>query len=280
MKTAIKLALVGATLISTSAFANTLLPATTSVGQTGSDLILFVSDLTTGSYFAYDTGVSLDTVESIAGVAAAVTANGGVISQTAATGTLAYNGAGLNLGSVASFLASTAAGDNVQWAIDAGDAHTTSTNTIGGNRLLVSSALSAPSWAGSVTNAGAKAGVANLNSLIGAWNTAASGADTSTAAGWGKGTYGVIAQSGFIGSNPDSGAAVGSAEALFIASNGVTGGTSTANIQATSGTFTLNKNGTLTYNSGSTVVTPIPGAMWLLGSGLFGLVGVSRRRRV
>ena len=280
MKTAIKLALVGAALVSTSAFANTLLPANTSVGQTGSDLILFVSDLTTGSYFAYDTGVSLDTVESISGVAAAVTANGGVISQTAATGTLAFNGSTLNLGSVASFLAGTAAGDNVQWALDAADSKTNSTTTIGGNRLLVSSSLTAPSWAGTASNSVVKGGASNVNSLIGAWNNAigSTNADTSTLAGWGTGTYGNIAKSGFIGANPDSGAAIGSAQTLFLASNGASGGTTVANIQATSGTFTLNKNGTLSY-SGGTVVTPIPGAMWLLGSGLFGLVGVSRRRR-
>ena len=283
MKTAIKLALVGATLLSTTAFANTLRSTTaTTGGAVGSDLILFVSDLTTGSYFAYDTGVTLDTVQTTAASAAATTANGSTpISQTSSNGTLAFNGAGLNLGSVASFIASTASTDNVQWAIDAGDGKNTATTSTsaGYNRLLISSSLSQPSWA-NTGNTSIKSGVANLTGLIGAWN-AQGNVDTSTTAGWGVGSYGNFGPHGFIGANPDSGAAIGSAQSLFLSFNTVNGGGSNpSSIEATSGTFTLNSNGSLTYTPSSTVVTPIPGAMWLLGSGLFGLVGVSRRRRV
>ncbi|MEO8133735.1 MAG: VPLPA-CTERM sorting domain-containing protein, partial [Betaproteobacteria bacterium] len=43
------------------------------------------------------------------------------------------------------------------------------------------------------------------------------------------------------------------------------------------GTWSLASNGTLTWNATAAVV-PVPAAVWLLGSGLLGLVGVGRRR--
>jgi hypothetical protein len=43
------------------------------------------------------------------------------------------------------------------------------------------------------------------------------------------------------------------------------------------GTWSLGNDGTLTWNTAAAVV-PVPAAIWLLGSGLLGLVGVGRRR--
>lgn len=44
------------------------------------------------------------------------------------------------------------------------------------------------------------------------------------------------------------------------------------------GTWSLASNGTLTWNAAQVGAVPIPAAVWLLGSGLFGLIGVARRR--
>lgn len=68
----------------------------------------------------------------------------------------------------------------------------------------------------------------------------------------------------------------GSTEQLF----GFTGNGSTGALQSyILGSATLSNSGVLTITgNGSTV--PVPGAVWLLGSGLLGLIGVSRRRAV
>jgi hypothetical protein len=45
------------------------------------------------------------------------------------------------------------------------------------------------------------------------------------------------------------------------------------------GIWTLSANGTATYTLASASPVPVPAAIWLFGSGLLGLVGVSRRKR-
>ncbi len=290
MKTAIKLALAASVLASSASFANTLLATTTSTGgQTGNDLILFVTDQTTNNGFAYDTGVTLDSVAKISDVATAVTGNGGTtFADVGGTGSSlsfgssstfsAFNsGAGATL--LSNFLSSITAGDTVVWALNAGDGKTNSTSTIGGNRLIVS-ATAQPSWTGTLTNTGAKGGVSALNNLITAWNLANPSTAVSTSIGWGFGNSSAnSAPNGYYGTNVVSGAAVGTAQYLYLVANNASGGSTVAGVQATTGSFTLGSNGQLSFTAAASPQVPVPGAAWLLGSGLMGLVGISRRRR-
>jgi hypothetical protein len=68
---------------------------------------------------------------------------------------------------------------------------------------------------------------------------------------------------------------VGTASQLFGFTGNATSGTLNSYIL---GSATLAADGTLAINAGTAPV-PLPAAVWLFGSGLMGLVGVSRRRK-
>jgi hypothetical protein len=75
---------------------------------------------------------------------------------------------------------------------------------------------------------------------------------------------------------PDLAALGSSAVTLF----GLTGNAGTGQVQSyILGSASLAANGTLTFKGNSTSPVPLPAAVWLFGSGLMGLVGVSRRRK-
>jgi hypothetical protein len=75
----------------------------------------------------------------------------------------------------------------------------------------------------------------------------------------------------------DRATAIGSSIALY----GLTGNNTTGTVESyILGSAKLSSNGTLTLTGNSTTApVPLPAAVWLFGSGLMGLVGVSRRRK-
>ena len=74
-------------------------------------------------------------------------------------------------------------------------------------------------------------------------------------------------------------AALDQSQTFYMMSNTLNGrglGGNPATVD-TYGTFTLTANG-LQYAAAAPAATPIPAAVWLLGSAMVGLVGVARRR--
>lgn len=102
----------------------------------------------------------------------------------------------------------------------------------------------------------------------GAWTNGQSSAN-----GWGSATpNGVGAPVSFNGAGFENGAALGQAQSMYLFAT--TGG-DVANVYKAATTLTLGTNGVMTAYSS----VPVPGAVWLLGSGLMGLVGIGRRRK-
>jgi hypothetical protein len=81
----------------------------------------------------------------------------------------------------------------------------------------------------------------------------------------------------FGNTSDDRATAIGSSIALY----GLTGNNGTGTVESyILGSAKLGSDGTLTLTGNTTTApVPLPAAVWLFGSGLMGLVGVSRRRK-
>jgi len=180
---------------------------------------------------------------------------------------------------LASFLAAATAGTTVEWAVEGGkvavnQAWTSSdqyVTTVNGTtaQLALRSGTNTTNWSSGLTTTvniiDSNLATAANNSVF-ATSLAAGGLfDTSAAsniANWysnGTATY----QTG-----------VGSSTTLYGVAMGA--GETSAIVLASLGTVSLTSTG-LTFTTGSTSV-PLPAAVWLLGSGLLGLLGVGRRK--
>lgn len=115
----------------------------------------------------------------------------------------------------------------------------------------------------------------NLNGSSGSdgSNSAAANAATGFGVNWGGATS--FFSTGGVGQ---------SLEFFFMAGNGTLGSTNATAVRYgnTEGfsTWTLNADSSFTYMApGAVSPVPVPAAVWLFGSGLLGLVGISRRRK-
>lgn len=265
IKTAIKAVLAGAVFVSANSFA----------ALTTSDLNVYVYDSTINTSFAGSTGVSISSLLTTAQIAAAQAANrANPVSDStmlSAPTTLAAP-AGL-----AAFLSAHAA-DHLVWTIFAGDTATSIYAPGGGDHRYVFTSAS-----GSLLTPGATTTGGNINTALGAlaqWNYTITAGASSTTAGLGiGGNRGTDAlNKNFISTQYPAGNLVGSANYLyeFAASSGAS---TNSNVFLATSTITLNANGTFSLTSLQTTQAPLPAAVWLLGSGLMGLIGVGRRRR-
>jgi hypothetical protein len=286
MNTIVKLSVAGALALGyATAHAQIAQPASGS-----SDVILFaeIINTTTGNVvasYARDTGISINSILTTLQPQGTAVPSTGFTSLTLPTVNVTADA------NMSSFLALDAAGDSVEWAVQAGQyTGTTSTSNIGttGNARFLTTATTGISsilnkntgnltkWAnidGAVTqlnlnianqsgNPSTKSTFGTATASSGVWDATASGG---TVANWFS--NGPLTYPGTIGNE------LGANQELY----GVTGnGTSSVKgVQVYDlGALTLSSTGNLTNVSS----VPIPAAVWLFGSGLLGLAGVGRRK--
>ncbi|MGP8034618.1 MAG: VPLPA-CTERM sorting domain-containing protein [Steroidobacteraceae bacterium] len=170
--------------------------------------------------------------------------------------------------------------------------------TSGSNSLETTVATTVTSPGSGLTNTAISAAVSALNTSIGSISNGAntapgsplytdmcySGVNPCVGPTLGSQGYGFISKAGdkYGGNLPysASGTAGGASLEMFdLTQNGTKSGTSPTVSAAYAGVWALSSTGDLTYTVPSQTV-PLPAAAWLLGSGILGLAGIARRRRV
>jgi len=275
---------------SASAFADISLPGNTSATNGNGELTLIVWDKTTDTSYVRGLGTRLNDIATTA----AMQAN----DPSYTVGSTAFNiPVTINMAADAnltSFLAAAAPTDNIVWAV-MGGAIAGNTNVTGVKRYVTTDALAATAM--TITNAKITSNFSNLN----AWDTAFSGeiqsanggnttvgnmqSATMTTTSAGKFTNSMNSWAGGLPTGNLNTVALGSSANFYLLSSSSTsttnlgaGGSATAARVYQLAGLTLSSNGTLTSDPVGTV-TPIPAAIWLLGSGLAGLVGIGRRKQ-
>jgi hypothetical protein len=252
-----------------------------------SDLVLYVDALTSSGssagVYALDTGVSLSSLMPGPYVSGAAnsTAFAGISKTVSASPTLT------------SFLGSHP-GDSFGWTLEGGQynnpffssgspSSASNDNSVApGSALAIFTSQALTTAQPKVSTAGT---VALQDFLNGINNDISSGGltalKTATETASGTESLGAPNKYGFFG-GADLASVGSTAMTLFgFTGNGVNGGTLQSYIL---GSATLGADGTLQINpnsggGGTTSTVPLPAAVWLFGSGLMGLAGVSRRRK-
>ena len=242
-----------------------------------SSLVLLVADATGGKYYTQDLGVSLDAIltasQNSTGAQNKDTANGGtnvegVISASALNGIATSP-------NLTSFI--TAAGsDPLKWTILATN-QSGSGDALGTDgRLFAATSTTNNFFTQQVGSGDIFASSAAVSDLFNAVNNDLTNTNGSSAAvGYGKGTAGLGAPNSWITSTFANGAAIGTAQKLYVVG---TSGLNDGDVWQSTETLTLSALGVLTVSSTSSV--PVPAAFYLFGSGLMGLLGFGRRRNL
>jgi hypothetical protein len=273
MNLIVKSAVAGALALgATSAFAVGL-PSTNS-----SDVILYVDAITSGGtsagVYALDTGISLSSL-----------LPGPYV--TGAQNSTVFSAVGKTIGpsaTLTSFL-STYSADTIEWTLEGGQyTPTTPGGSASNANAETAGAALAAFTSPALTTAFPSVSTATTPNLVeflnGLQTDYENGLSSLTGTETGTGTETTAASEskyGFFG-GPDLAATGSTAITLFgFTGNGSKAGTLQSYVL---GSVTLGTDGTLTITgNGGGAPVPLPAAVWLFGSGLMGLVGVSRRRK-
>ncbi|MET0536132.1 MAG: VPLPA-CTERM sorting domain-containing protein [Steroidobacter sp.] len=229
------------------------------------ELTLFVRNETTGAVYARGLQVQLDSILT-QGAIQSGQYNAGVANQRSYL--LPDIGPDANL---ASFLGQAG---SFTWTIMAGDSTGTAA-TVGARRYVTSSQVDLTNGT-TVTNGNFQASYTNLRSVLETLNgilADTSGSSTASNGQWRQSDATPGSQAGdWFGVGPDNVNALGSIANFYMLANNAGGG---AVRVYQFEDVRLNLDGSLE----SVPTVPLPAAFWLLGTGLAGLAGVSRRRK-
>jgi len=276
MKTINKLLLAGMALAGASAANAQIAVLPTAAG--GSDLVLFVTDTTgTARFFEQDLGVNVDSlgVTQASVQADAVAGNEySLFGTPGGTGSL-NNPVGTNGADAAlQLFMSGHAGDSYVYTIIGAATGNGSTQT-GQGRFVgaYTSALAATQFSDEPSSTQTTNSASSTNSWFLALNA------NSPNTGY-KGTsgQGLQAASSFSLTSGGNGAALGTDLYLVEVANYSDANTTDANIYQSATAINISTSGIISGFQPAAV--PVPAAVWLLGSGLVGLFGISRRRVV
>jgi hypothetical protein len=276
MKISLKqiLAVGALTVASTAAFADGALPSTGNGG-----LMLVVWDQTTGLSYTRDLQINVDDVAT----------QSAVIGDTySGAGDLSFNiPATINLSAdanLSSFL-STALGanDNVTWGVVGGGVIGTG-NGVAVKRYLTTTSADLVSGNSAVTNGKLTTSWSGLESRQVYLNQSIEQTNGTSVNGDGKSNNPSLfsanwddAAGTWSASGVNNQVALDSKANFYLVTSAGGGSGTLARIYTLAG-LTLSSTGLLTSDVVGTGATPIPAAIWLLGSGLAGLVGIGRRK--
>lgn len=264
MNTTIKLGVAGALAFGAiAAHASIASPASGS-----SDAILFAEVINaagTGVVASYagDTGVS------VSSLAAGLSGSSTVLGSDA---------------NLAKLFAADASGDSLVWAVEGGQytGNVTAANFgLKGNAQFITTSVGDSTSKLAVETTSSLVHWAGLNADVSQINTNSGGAasvEGASAAGagvWDSNTPSGV--SGWYSNGPVTGNVLGGTQALFYVTGNGTGNLTKISYTTLGTTADLTAGG-LVLTGTTTTTTPLPAAVWLLGSGLFGLAGVARRK--
>jgi hypothetical protein len=250
----------GAAAVGASAQASIALPS-----SGNGELVLLVTNTTTGDVYARGLSVTLDNIVTQTTTATATAGSVNAVSYSLAA-PVTHDGA------LTTFLGT--AGGVFTWNVLAGD---NTGSTAGLRRYALTSQIDLAATSSAVP---VNTGIGNLGAAENTFLTTVNGFLPA-----GNGTSAVIAAANldytladnFFNVSPGSTASNLGATANFYVLSNTSGNSSKASLFVLNG-LTLSSVGDLSSVSVSSV--PVPAAVWLMGSGLAGLFGIGRRRKL